>query len=461
MAYTPFLEYIFLEGVTMRRVIIISSILVVACCAVRSPYDRGYVSRTIEERTGHPLDPAPNPGELRLPPAVSVEDGLTEEEAVAVALWNNAAFRVDLAELAFARADLLEASLLPNPLVSYLRLFGVKGQEGYLLWPLDALWQRPKKVAAAEFSVERVAANLVQIGTALSRDTLIAYADLVQARGGATIAEDEAQLGSKIAEIAAARLRAGDISGREEEAIRVETLRTRDAAERAAKDSEKAYVRFAGVLGLSEPLPDLALTPSPQIMAAPPPLSELLASAFAFRPDLKAADLAIQAAGARLGWEKARVIKLTATLESKEKGEAGAFVGPSGKLEIPLFNRNEGGKARARAEMERAAQDYIAVRQRIGREVREALAELESARRSLALLREQIVPAAASLEIKAQKAYAAGEESYLFALEARRLFLDAQRREIEADADARRAEARLRCALGSYRTVAAETVAAK
>jgi len=444
----------------MRRIIVILGILAAAGCAARSPYDRVYVSRTIEDRTGHALDPAPKPGETHLPPGVSIGDGLTEDEAVGLALWNNTSFRGDLADLSFARADLIEAGLLPNPLLSYLRLFGVKGQEGYVLWPVDALIQRPKKVAAAKFNVERVASNLIQVGTALSRDTLIAYADLVQARLLAKIAEDEARLGGEIAAIAAARLRAGDISGLEEAAAGVESLRARDAAARAMKNAETAAVRFAVRLGFGEPLPVLTLTPCPDAAAPPPPLPDLLASALASRPDLKAAEVAIEAAGARLGWERARVLKLTATLESKEKGDAGMFAGTSGKIEIPLFNRNESGKARSRAEMERAAENYVNVRQRIAQEVREARTALESARGSLVLFRDQVVPAASDLMEKAKKAFTAGEESYLFVLDAERSLLEAKRREAEAAADVRRADARLKSGLGTYRT-AADGAAAK
>ncbi len=145
------------------------------------------------------------------------------------------------------------------------------------------------------------------------------------------------------------------------------------------------------------------------------------------------------------------MLKLTATLEGKEKGEAGIFIGPSGKIEMPIFNRNEGGQARARAEMERAAQSYIAVRQRIRLEVTEAAARLAAARQALTLLDGQIVPAAAEAASRARKAYAAGEESYLFALEAERQLLDARRREAAAAADVRRADAQLKCGLGSYK----------
>ena len=73
----------------------------------------------------------------------------------------------------------------------------MKGQEGYLLWPLEALFQRPKKMAVAKLDVERVAARLVQSGLALGRDALTAYAELALAESAAKIAGEEARLGAR------------------------------------------------------------------------------------------------------------------------------------------------------------------------------------------------------------------------------------------------------------------------
>ncbi|MDH4197428.1 MAG: TolC family protein [Candidatus Aminicenantes bacterium] len=430
----------------MRCVLAILGILAAAGCAARSPYDRVYVSKTLEERTGHPL--AARPQEPGFPAGVSLDDGLTEDEAIAVALWNNAQFQVDLAELAFARADLLSAGLLPNPLLSYLHLFGVKGTEGYVLWPLDALWQRPKRVATAKYNAQRIADGLVQHGLALGRDVLIGYADLDLAEKQAALVREDARVRREIAGLAAARYRSGDISGLEESAARLDALRAEDDALLAARDAETARARFAALLGFGDNLPTITLTATPDIAPDSRPLPELLAAAYAARPDLRAAQAEVEAAGARLGWERAMILKFTATLDAKEKGEAGMFAGPSAKIEIPIFNRNEGGRARARAEMERAAAKYVAVRQAIAAELRSANAEVEAAKQSVKLFEGDTLPGAAAAALQARKAYAVGEESYLFVLEAEHRELDIRRRAAGALADLRRAGARLKCATG-------------
>ena len=54
-----------------------------------------------------------------VPAGIRLDDGLTPDEAVALAIWN-AAFQVSVSQLGFARADLLEAGMLTNPVLSLL-----------------------------------------------------------------------------------------------------------------------------------------------------------------------------------------------------------------------------------------------------------------------------------------------------------------------------------------------------
>ena len=154
-----------------------------AGCAVHSAHDRGTVSNEVLGRTGHALRPAPGTG-AELPEGVSLADGLSEDEAVAVALWRNADLEVILAEMGLAKADLVEAGLIRNPVFSILFPLGPKQLEFTLTWPIEALWQRPRRVAAAQLDVARTAERLVQGGLDLVRDVRLAYAD-APPRGGA------------------------------------------------------------------------------------------------------------------------------------------------------------------------------------------------------------------------------------------------------------------------------------
>src|SRR5262245_21111652 len=96
--------------------------LAAAGCATRPAPEP---SPNLAQRTGVPERP-PDAQGTAIPPGVVLDDGLTQDEAVAVALWNNPDFQVQLADIGFARADLLEAGLLQNPILSVLLPTGPK-----------------------------------------------------------------------------------------------------------------------------------------------------------------------------------------------------------------------------------------------------------------------------------------------------------------------------------------------
>src|SRR5262245_13578904 len=80
----------------------------------------GDISREVEARTGHKINTASKAPGWALPEGVSADDGLTEDEAVAIALWNNPALQAELTALGLARADLIQAGQLTNPLLTLM-----------------------------------------------------------------------------------------------------------------------------------------------------------------------------------------------------------------------------------------------------------------------------------------------------------------------------------------------------
>ncbi len=160
-------------------------VLAVSSCASKSSVA---TPSDVTKRTGVPARPADAEG-TAIPPGVVLDDGLTQDEAVAIALWNNPDFQVQLANLGFARADLVEAGLLQNPVLSLLFPLGPKQLEATLRWPLEVLWQRPRRVAAAEIAAESVAAGLEQDGLTLVSDVKLAYAEYALAQDRIVLAE--------------------------------------------------------------------------------------------------------------------------------------------------------------------------------------------------------------------------------------------------------------------------------
>jgi cobalt-zinc-cadmium efflux system outer membrane protein len=423
-------------------------VLLVGGCTVQSPYNRSYVSEGIRERTNYELGQATEPGQFNFPEGISLEDGLSEDEAVAVALWNNAQFQADLTALGFARADLIEAEMLPNPVFSLLFPVGPKLLETDLSLPIDVLWQRPHRIAAAQLDAESLAENLVEHGLGLIQDVQIAYADLWLAQQRVGLAEEDARLRTQIGELAQARLRAGDISELEASAAYVDSLQAADATKRFSKEAVILRQRLSALLGLISDDTTFDIIPLDITPRSAVSVDVLLKTAFVARPDLRAAELKIEAAGKRIGWEKSKIYNFIAILDAKDEGEDSLTVGPAFEAEIPIVNQNKGGIARAKAEMEQAARQYEAVRQNVILQVRQAHTQYVLAHEQFDLWHSDIIPSLEKAVEQAQKSFAAGEVSYLLVLETTRKLLEVRMRQIELTANLHRSAAQLNYCIG-------------
>jgi cobalt-zinc-cadmium efflux system outer membrane protein len=179
-----------------------------------------------------------------------------------------------------------------------------------------------------------------------------------------------------------------------------------------------------------------------------PPMSELMADAFAARPDLRAAELAIEIAGAKSGLARAQYMSISAVIDANERGLEGTEVGPGIDVALPLFDRAQADKARAAAELEQAVQRYAGLRNRIAAQVRDAHSRLSNARVVSAAWHEGIVRLRRESVSETRASEEAGEVSHLALLNVQRDYVDALLQQAEVDAEVLRAEADLEDAIG-------------
>jgi len=325
------------------KIHLVFPILLIAGCVAPPPNEGAsdnfsYISAGIEERTDYTLRQAPEPGQFDIPEWVTLDDGLSQDEAVALALWNNAQFQADLAALGFARADLIEANMLSNPVFSLLFPIGPKALEMGLDVPIDFIWQRPRRLAVAKLDAQSLSENLIEHGLTLIRDVQTTYADIWSAEERVRLAEQNARLRIQMAELAQAQLKAGDISELSASNAYVDSLRAADIVKDFSEEAAVSRHHLNALLGLISDNSAFDITPSDITPRAEISIDELLETAFAARPDLRAAELAIEAAGERMGWEQSKIYNFIAIIDAKDEGEDSLTVGPGLALEIPIFN---------------------------------------------------------------------------------------------------------------------------
>jgi cobalt-zinc-cadmium efflux system outer membrane protein len=436
--------------VVMRSLLLLILFAASAACATTQAPDRVNVATALTGRTGVDAKGLPAPGpKWTSPPGTSLDDGLAIDEAVGIALWNNPDFQVALTSLGIARADLIEAGLLKNPVFSLLFPWGPKQLEFTLTWPVDALWQRPKRIEDAKLNAQAVAEQLVANGMRVIADVRLAFYEVLVAEQRLTLAAEQAGVAAEAAKLAEGRLRVGDISDLEARLARADAVRLEMARLTRVSGRDLAVVRLRALLGLEPGAPAVKL------VAPPLPTSEgcvegpaLLKSALAARPEVRAAELQIEAAGARAGLEKARIVALTASLDANQRGVEGFEMGPGIGVEVPIFSQNQGRRARAAAEVEQAARRYAAVRANVASEIGAATIALTEARNTARLIGDDAAVSLATARQQVERLYAAGEISLLDMLQTRQRLIDLEATRLDAMLGVDRAIVRLEQAVG-------------
>jgi outer membrane protein TolC len=123
-------------------------------------------------------------------------------------------------------------------------------------------------------------------------------------------------------------------------------------------------------------------------------------------------------------------------------------MGPGAVIELPLLSQNQGGRARAAAEVEQAARRYVAVRAAVGTELRTAMVGLNEARRTAQLLGDDVAASLATARQQAERLYTAGEISLLDLLATRQRLMDIETNRVDAAFAVNRAIVRVEQALG-------------
>ena len=212
--------------------------------------------------------------------------------------------------------------------------------------PIDAIWQRPRRVEAATLDAEAVAARLMSDGLGVMAQARTAYLDAAPPRRGCGWPGNRRSCGDACEPSPTHGLREGDISEFEARAVRSEAAMAEAFGSRRRRRSRagahparrRPWLCRAGSVALT-PVDDLPVSPCES-------LDTLLTDALASRPDVRAAELAVEAAGARAGLEKSRILTLTATLDANGEGKEGFEIGP-GPWDRSPAQRQRAARARA------------------------------------------------------------------------------------------------------------------
>ncbi|MFO0563819.1 MAG: TolC family protein [Polyangiales bacterium] len=421
------------------------ALFAVGGCA-SSNHNRAWVDRQWRDRTGTTAC-ASSPGRA-LPNGVSLDDGLSELEVVSVALCRSPTLRAERTRIDAAFATLDEARRPANPQLSMMGPIGVISAVATLLVPLESLWQMPSRTEAAARDADIVGESVLMRGLDVVRDARLLHVELGLAEERVQVRRSLAQTALELARIAAVRAESGDISPLEERIFAADARTSADALQGAETEVRMASARLAATLALDAPTEAVRAVFAADVTALPS-LGALLGFARDARPDARASELSIAAAAARARWERTRIVNLSALVETQWNQPAGPALRLGGRVDLPLFNQNQGGIGRADAEVERAAAMNEQLARTVVMEVTLAHARFEQAARSRRTFENEVMRSLDGALDAARRGFESGDQPYSVVLDVLRRVAEAQLRKAEIVAEQRRALCELERAIGA------------
>lgn len=354
------------------------------------------------------------------------------------------------------RADVTEASLLPNPALSYEREEsfpeggGLAENRVTLGWQLDVSGRRSRRIESARGQVRAARARAADDKLAALIEALGGYYDAAHARLRIAALREGHEPLARMVDALRARVEAGDAAGYDLSRLELELAAYDERLAEAGIELSAARRTLGGLLGDPSALYDA--DDSLALPVVPASVDALARDALATRGSYRATAFESSSADAALSAAKRRwvpLIDLEVGLVTVDLGTENAtgYVAMIG-IELPLFSRGQADAERARA-LQRAARARRALLEReIPTQVRIAYDRLDGAVERAQSFRTEQLDRAQALVAKAEAVYQGGEASIIELLDAYRTALDARLHYLDLLRRARAAELALSSTLG-------------
>lgn len=386
-----------------------------------------------------------------MPPGPAVES-VTLAEALASLTADNPRTAAARTKVDEARADVVAAKTLPNPVLDYegTRLrsgtnTGAASEDDLALqWPVPVFGQLRARKRAATAEVGATEAHVEADLAGRAREVRAAFGDLIAEQERTRILEEARADLDRVATIVAGRRDAGEAS--DYETVRLQTeLNAMDASLGDARgDLADARGRLATLLGKPGTAPraagELRLDASAplDVDALWTIASERLPALVAAREDEAAARAAL-ASARRDAWPVP--VLSGGTVGTSDAESRSATFGVS--IPLPAFDRNQGAIARAQARLDGAELERKALEAESRADLERAVRVATERRAALAELDSGVSPRLPEMRTMAEAAYREGRGDILELLDAFRSLTATRLARVDAYASAARAEADL------------------
>jgi cobalt-zinc-cadmium efflux system outer membrane protein len=437
----------FMQNAPRLLPLLASAFLVAGCGSYqRRPLVEQDIFRELQGIRLEALRPATNEPTSTAPAGFDASDGLSADEAVAVALFLNPDLRAFRKERGVAEGELIAAGLLSNPelqvtwlhIEHFTRSLATSGFDLALNWAPPRPGELGAKQARAEARIDQVKAQIAGEEWRLAVTVREAFIALLAAEERLRLVESSLRLQERIRQFIRDKRQLGDASSLEVNLVDIEFTSIVREELTVRNERDRTRLELDRLLGLPPRL-ELRL----QIVGDPlaySPFSlglQTLEQAFiAHRPDLLAlkqkyeqAEQSLRLAYIRR-WPWFRFGPAYARDEIN--GEAGNRWGVELGVDLPLANLNQGEIARLEAEREKLRESFAATLHEARGEVHEAYRNLTAQAQLIRLFEESIRPALEETVRLTEAGFQAGELNLLQVITAQDKALKSRREDLQA-----------------------------
>jgi len=375
--------------------------LLTGCVSNHSAESFARVKADIDERSGYAAEWTPPPAEVDKLIRDSLEDGqLDAEEAVRLALANNADLQAELDELGIAHARLIQASLLPNPVLDVgVRFVEAGGGEILELGVAQNLVNAlllPRRKALAEDAVAMAERRAAAAVLDLAAQTRTAYRRYQAQLARIELYQSVVDATSLSADMARRLREAGNVielkALREDALYQQSRLMLAEAQARAMRQRESLNA-LLGLWGQSAAGWSVeGRLPDPEALELDP--AKLASGAVGASLDLELQRLAIDAAAKRAGIKKREQLfpDVEAGVSAEREPDGTWSVGPHVGVALPVFDLGQGVRAEEAARLRQAMNRYTGLAVRLRASARSAYTSAQTAANTTRFLREKLLP---------------------------------------------------------------------
>jgi outer membrane protein, heavy metal efflux system len=360
------------------------------------------------------------------------------QDAVTEALGARASLKADAQNMAVAQGRRQQSSLLPNPTFQFENQNLRPGQTylrdvdtyAYLTQPLDILGKRKQRMAIADTEVRSSREEYELARRQIAQAVAQTYWTARGAQEKRDILKATADNFQSIVDYHSAQLSVGAISEQDFLRVRLEYERLRIAADLATVEAVRARVRLQKEMGRME-FPELTLSEPLETDHTIPPADSQRVLAQRSEVRVLVADVEKARAHARMEAIAVRPdLSISAGLKRTELADTGSVgtntVLAGAQITVPIFDRNQGNRAAADAEVIRQQQLLAAAQSEVLADYYQAMQEYQLRRGQVTETLQPLRQHADEIAEIAQAVYTQGGGDLLRLLDAQRARLDAQ-----------------------------------